>query len=219
MSFEILSPEQLEEITGKKRFSAQADWFRYSFNIDPVLRHDGSVVITQTVFEELLRKRMGVAVPPQGDERTASEVMQDLAQNQISASHSILEDVRPMRPADQHGECDKTSPDLTHAIDLRQAAALLGVSYGTVYAHKEKLGFFQVGASWRIWPDRLREAQSRTIEFAHVEVSKPSLHRPNDNAPRSPIHDAPVSARKAAAELDKIISQIREKRSKKRVQK
>ncbi|MGQ7939157.1 helix-turn-helix domain-containing protein [Paraburkholderia sp. D1E] len=43
------------------------------------------------------------------------------------------------------------------ALTLKEVADLLGVSYSTVYAHKEKLGFFQVGNQWRVWPDMLRE--------------------------------------------------------------
>ena len=44
------------------------------------------------------------------------------------------------------------------AITLREAAALLRVSYGTVYARREELGFFQIGSVWRIWPDDLKAA-------------------------------------------------------------
>ncbi|WP_233445544.1 helix-turn-helix domain-containing protein [Paraburkholderia caribensis] len=44
------------------------------------------------------------------------------------------------------------------AITLREAAALLRVSYNTVYARREELGFFQIGSIWRIWPDDLKAA-------------------------------------------------------------
>ncbi|WP_336597187.1 helix-turn-helix domain-containing protein [Paraburkholderia bengalensis] len=44
------------------------------------------------------------------------------------------------------------------AITLREAAALLRVSYNTVYARREELGFFQIGSVWRIWPDDLKAA-------------------------------------------------------------
>jgi hypothetical protein len=44
------------------------------------------------------------------------------------------------------------------ALSLREAAALLRVSYGTVYARREQLGFFQIGSVWRIWPEKLKEA-------------------------------------------------------------
>ena len=42
------------------------------------------------------------------------------------------------------------------AISIREAAELLGVSYGTAYAHRLELGFFRVGAAWRIWPEQLK---------------------------------------------------------------
>ncbi|MBN3850140.1 DUF4224 domain-containing protein [Paraburkholderia sp. Ac-20342] len=61
MSFEILSAEQLVQITGKKRKSAQVAWFKKNFGLEPVLRADGSILMTQSAFEALLLKRMGVA--------------------------------------------------------------------------------------------------------------------------------------------------------------
>lgn len=44
------------------------------------------------------------------------------------------------------------------AMTLKEAAALLRVSYGTVYARREELGFFQIGSVWRIWPEKLMAA-------------------------------------------------------------
>lgn len=61
MSFEILSAAQFEQITGKKRKSAQVAWFEENFNVQAVRRVDGSLVMTQEVFEALLAKRMGLA--------------------------------------------------------------------------------------------------------------------------------------------------------------
>lgn len=58
----MLSNEDLEAITGKKRYSAQASWFKESFAIDPVCRPDGSIMLTPAAFEALLLKRMGVEV-------------------------------------------------------------------------------------------------------------------------------------------------------------
>ncbi|MFP3624576.1 hypothetical protein, partial [Burkholderia sp. SIMBA_051] len=46
------------------------------------------------------------------------------------------------------------------AIGIREAAALLQVSYGTVYTHKIALGFFQIGSVWRVWPEKLRQTTS-----------------------------------------------------------
>lgn len=63
MPIEILSAEQLQEITGMKRYSAQVSWFRENFRVSPVLRPDGSILMTQVVFEALLMKRMGLAPP------------------------------------------------------------------------------------------------------------------------------------------------------------
>jgi hypothetical protein len=61
MTFRLLSPEDLESITGAKRYSLQAKWFEEHFRVKVVCRADGSIVLTQEVFEALLAKRMGVA--------------------------------------------------------------------------------------------------------------------------------------------------------------
>ncbi|WP_460907781.1 pyocin activator PrtN family protein [Paraburkholderia jirisanensis] len=47
-------------------------------------------------------------------------------------------------------------PMMEQALTLKMAAELLAVSYGTVYAHRAELGFFQIGSVWRVWPDTLR---------------------------------------------------------------
>jgi hypothetical protein len=61
MTFKLLSPEDLQSITGVKRYTLQAKWFEENFRIKVVCRADGSIVLTQEVFEALLAKRMGVA--------------------------------------------------------------------------------------------------------------------------------------------------------------
>ncbi|RQS74647.1 DUF4224 domain-containing protein [Burkholderia sp. Bp8977] len=62
MSNDILTAEELEQITGKKRYSAQAAWFKAQFNVDVPRRGDGSVVMTKDTFEKLLQKRLGIAI-------------------------------------------------------------------------------------------------------------------------------------------------------------
>jgi len=63
------------------------------------------------------------------------------------------------------------------AITLREAADLLRVSYGTVYARREELGFFQIGSVWRIWPDDLKAAVREEYNKrrpARTEQEKPA---------------------------------------------
>lgn len=73
MTFKLLSPEDLQSITGAKRYSLQAKWFEENFRIKVVCRADGSIVLTQEVFEALLAKRMGappkITTPPEIIER------------------------------------------------------------------------------------------------------------------------------------------------------
>jgi excisionase family DNA binding protein len=43
------------------------------------------------------------------------------------------------------------------AMTIREVARILRVSYGTVYAHRAEMGFFQIGAAWRVFPQKLQE--------------------------------------------------------------
>jgi Domain of unknown function (DUF4224) len=64
MTFEILSNVDLEAITGMKRYSAQAAWFKENFHVVPARRQDGSIVLSKATFELMMAKRMGVAHSP-----------------------------------------------------------------------------------------------------------------------------------------------------------
>lgn len=63
MPFKLLLAQELEEITGKKRSSAQANWFKANFGVEVVRRAEGTVVITADALEALMRKRMGIRMP------------------------------------------------------------------------------------------------------------------------------------------------------------
>ena len=54
MTFKLLSHEDLESITGATRYSVQVMWFEEQFRVRVVCRADGSIVLTQEVFEALL---------------------------------------------------------------------------------------------------------------------------------------------------------------------
>ncbi|WP_390680199.1 helix-turn-helix domain-containing protein [Burkholderia anthina] len=52
-----------------------------------------------------------------------------------------------------------TTP-IARALTLKEAAELLAVSYSTVYANRQALGFFKIGGVWRIWPEILKSKSS-----------------------------------------------------------
>ena len=95
------------------------------------------------------------------------------------------------------------------ALTLKEAAALLGVSYSTVYTHKEKLGFFQVGNQWRVWPDMLRE---RSL------ADRQEKSHPRTRAARIPAADKrfpdflTVEQKRTARELDELLARKTPKR-------
>lgn len=60
MNNPMMTSEQLVEITGKRRFSKQAEWFKANYSIDVVRRDDGSVVMLWSTFEALNARKVGL---------------------------------------------------------------------------------------------------------------------------------------------------------------
>lgn len=52
----------LEQVTGKKRYSKQAAWFKEQFGVDVVRCGDGSLVVTWATFQALQDRRAGLTV-------------------------------------------------------------------------------------------------------------------------------------------------------------
>ncbi|WP_174077620.1 DUF4224 domain-containing protein [Cupriavidus taiwanensis] len=55
-----MTDEDLRELTGKKRWSAQARWIEAAFRIEPLRRGDGRVMITWETYRALEAKKAGV---------------------------------------------------------------------------------------------------------------------------------------------------------------
>ncbi|SDH82810.1 helix-turn-helix domain-containing protein [Paraburkholderia phenazinium] len=101
------------------------------------------------------------------------------------------------------------------ALTLKEAAALLGVSYSTVYTHKEDLGFFQIGNQWRVWPETLRQNLEKRSE---EKTPKPVAATPGPQVgvpARSRQRMPPARAAELAAvdrELDELLARKPPKR-------
>jgi hypothetical protein len=66
-----MSAEDIERVTGKKRYGKQCDWFKAQFGINVVRCGDGSPVITWATFEALQAKKAGLSSAPIKEERPA----------------------------------------------------------------------------------------------------------------------------------------------------
>jgi hypothetical protein len=71
MDTRLMSEDDLRDVTGKKRHSAQAAWFKQHFGMLPVQRADGRIILTWAAFEGLQAKRAGVLAGPPQAERPA----------------------------------------------------------------------------------------------------------------------------------------------------
>ncbi|MGQ7937316.1 helix-turn-helix domain-containing protein [Paraburkholderia sp. D1E] len=90
------------------------------------------------------------------------------------------------------------------AISLREAAALLRVSYGTVYARRRELGFFQIGSVWRIWPEKLKEVTQDYNKRRPAQTEREETSCLSESA-KAPTPGMLISARQAEAELDRLL--------------
>ena len=59
MSERLMDAADLERLTGKKRYSKQAAWFKANFDIDVVRCADGSPIMTWTQFDALMARKAG----------------------------------------------------------------------------------------------------------------------------------------------------------------
>ncbi|MGG1947062.1 excisionase family DNA-binding protein [Trinickia sp. NRRL B-1857] len=96
------------------------------------------------------------------------------------------------------------------ALSLKEAAALLGVSYSTIYAHKEEMGFFRVGSQWRIWLEKLKSATEYNSDRpARTEQEGNKCQSVSVKARTSGMS---TSARQVEAELDRLLGRPTERR-------
>ncbi|AMU17530.1 hypothetical protein WI29_34175 [Burkholderia ubonensis] len=99
------------------------------------------------------------------------------------------------------------------ALNLKEAAALLGISYATAYAHRKELGFFQIGSVWRIWPEKLKQATERYNSDRPAQDNQEHASWRSESA-KSPTSGTSISANQAAAELDRLLARPTERRRK-----
>lgn len=61
MNARLMTPADLVEVTGKKRYAKQAEWFKEQFGIAVVRRGNRSIVMTWATYEALAAKKAGIA--------------------------------------------------------------------------------------------------------------------------------------------------------------
>ncbi|UVS84806.1 DUF4224 domain-containing protein [Burkholderia glumae] len=60
MSTGLMTPEDLVKVTHKKRYSAQAKWFKAQYGVDVPQRTDGSIVLTWETLDALAEAKLGI---------------------------------------------------------------------------------------------------------------------------------------------------------------
>ncbi|KAG1078628.1 hypothetical protein G6F40_016629 [Rhizopus arrhizus] len=92
------------------------------------------------------------------------------------------------------------------ALTLQEAAARLNLSYSTVFAQRERIGFRLPGSRvWRVWPSRLAELGQKRNNLTRLAVRVGGVEEcPSAKIP-SPASLNLTSARQAASELDALL--------------
>ncbi|WLE60307.1 helix-turn-helix domain-containing protein [Burkholderia plantarii] len=108
------------------------------------------------------------------------------------------------------GTSSEASTFMARALSLQDAADLLGVSYGTVFENRRKLGFTQVGRQWRIWPDVLRETLKSRAEPQERRSYRVDGTLPRDSISREAVGRI-VDPQKAAREFDELLATLKDK--------
>ncbi|KWZ43447.1 hypothetical protein WS72_11645 [Burkholderia savannae] len=65
MTARLMTPADLAIVTGKKRYTKQADWFKATFGIDVATAANGAVIMTWSTFESLQAKKAGLVGNPE----------------------------------------------------------------------------------------------------------------------------------------------------------
>jgi hypothetical protein len=60
MSERLMTPADLEQVTGYKRYSAQVRWFKQQFGADVPRRTDGSIVLLWATFLAMEARKYGL---------------------------------------------------------------------------------------------------------------------------------------------------------------
>lgn len=65
MTARLMTPADLAIVTGKKRYTKQADWFKATFGIDVATAANGAVIMAWSTFESLQAKKAGLVGNPE----------------------------------------------------------------------------------------------------------------------------------------------------------
>jgi hypothetical protein len=63
-----MTEDELVRVTGKRRHSKQAEWFKLTFGVDVVRAGDGKLIVTWATFEALNAKKNGLLPAHDTDE-------------------------------------------------------------------------------------------------------------------------------------------------------
>lgn len=71
MSDHLMTPDALERVTGYKRKSDQASWFRRTFGIEPITAANGAVIMSWAIFDSLQARKNGLTSDSRSSDRPA----------------------------------------------------------------------------------------------------------------------------------------------------
>lgn len=108
---------------------------------------------------------------------------------------------------------DATPAPMEDALTLYEVAKRLNLSYSTVFAQREQIGFRLPGSRlWRVWPSRLAELSAPRNNLTRLSLRVGKEDECQSAKMKKPASTKLTFARQAVKELDALLTQPIEKR-------
>ncbi|WP_208452201.1 hypothetical protein [Burkholderia gladioli] len=99
------------------------------------------------------------------------------------------------------------------ALTLQQVAERLQLSYGTVFAMRQKIGFRLPGSRvWRVWPSRLADLSEKRNNLTRLSLRVGGENGCQSTSEKARRSGTSISGRQAAKELDDLLKQLKDGR-------
>ncbi|MGV6989617.1 helix-turn-helix domain-containing protein [Testudinibacter sp. P80/BLE/0925] len=98
------------------------------------------------------------------------------------------------------------------ALTINDVAEMLSLSYGTVYNHRYKWGFFKMEGSriWRIYQSDLEKNRKKQNNVCRLEMQVGDKENPKCRSTKHQVVSGGlISERRAVRELDALLKQLK----------
>ena len=97
------------------------------------------------------------------------------------------------------------------ALTLQQVAERLQLSYGTVFAMRQKIGFRLPGSRvWRVWPSRLADLSEKRNNLTRLSLRVGGEQGCQSTNEKARMSGTSISGRQAEKEFDVLLKRLKD---------